>query len=146
MCACACIVLTLDGTACLFHLRNLQTMLESGQVLPMHSHPRPHLRYTFSPGVQKHTWKDGSETIQIDKVGAYEWRDELEHRVDNVGSADIHSLVFEFNQLGVSVVISFRRRHFKKSRDRQGVCVPVRARVCVCVSSLAWCVHSETSR
>lgn len=76
-----------------------ETLLKTGQTLPMHSHPRPHLRYTFSPGIQKHTWKDRSSTIQVDQVGAYEWRDTLEHEVENVGEADIHSLVFEFQRI-----------------------------------------------
>lgn len=74
-----------------------ETLLTTGQILPMHNHPKPHLRYTFTPGVQKHTWQDGSTEIQEDKVGEYEWRESLEHQVENVGQADIHSLVFEFN-------------------------------------------------
>lgn len=46
-----------------------ETMLQKGQKLPMHSHPRPHLRYTFSEATQKHTWPDGSTSIQEDKQG-----------------------------------------------------------------------------
>lgn len=94
-----------------------ETLLKTGQSLPMHSHPRPHLRYTFSPGVQKHTWKDQSTTIQVDQVGAYEWRDTLEHEVENVGDADIHSLVFELRRVEEDPDTLFLQGHELWSQD-----------------------------
>jgi hypothetical protein len=55
-------------------------------------------RYTFTSGIQHHTWRDGTTWDQDDKAGNYEWRTELDHKVENIGQTNIHSLVFEFNR------------------------------------------------
>eukprot|EP01126_Amoeba_proteus_P011718 TRINITY_DN1477_c0_g1_i1.p1 TRINITY_DN1477_c0_g1~~TRINITY_DN1477_c0_g1_i1.p1 ORF type:complete len:182 (-),score=19.96 TRINITY_DN1477_c0_g1_i1:281-826(-) len=72
-----------------------ETFLAPGQILPMHSHV-PHMRYCFTAAHNKHTWKDGTTTVIVDKEGDWEYRNELEHIVENVGKEHIHSLIFEF--------------------------------------------------
>lgn len=54
--------------------------------------------YTFTSGIQHHTWRDDTTWDQDDKAGSYEWRNELDHKVENIGTTNIHSLVFEFNR------------------------------------------------
>lgn len=83
------------------HVKVFETFLKPGQILPMHSHP-PHLRYCYTDGINKHTWKNGSTEIIEDKVGYCEWRDELVHKVENIGNIEIHSLIVEVKSTNCS--------------------------------------------
>ena len=53
------------------------------------------LLFSFTPASNKHTWHDDTSTVVVGKPGVYEWRDELEHAVENVGTDVIHSLIID---------------------------------------------------
>src|SRR3989338_2289964 len=76
-----------------------ETFLKSGQKLTMHSH-LPHVRYLYSAGVNLHTWPNGTTSVLHDVPDTWEVRESLEHAVENIGDAAIHSIIFDFKRVG----------------------------------------------
>ena len=72
-----------------------ETYLKKGQKLPMHSH-LPHIRYLYTAGKNLHTWPDGKQSVLEDIPDTWEVRESLEHAVENIGEAAIHSIIFDF--------------------------------------------------
>lgn len=76
-------------------IKSFTTNLPPGGKLEMHSHA-PHLRLSLGRGHNKHTWPNQSTSEVIDQPGDYEWRDYLEHAVENLSKTDpIESLIVE---------------------------------------------------
>ena len=75
-------------------VRLLEVRMKAGEGSAMHSHPA-YVIYGLSDG--KVTFKSPSgESIDVEvKAGDVMSREAEEHAVENIGSADVHALVFE---------------------------------------------------
>ena len=77
------------------HYRVIGYHLKAGEKEPTHSHPNGVLVYWFTNAKMRTTLTDGRISESMSKVGDVVWRDPVTHRGENVGSIEIHELLFE---------------------------------------------------
>ena len=75
-------------------VRLLKARTKPGESSAMHSHP-DYLVYGLGDGTVKFTSPSG-ETAEVEiKAGDVMWREAEEHSAENVGTTDVHVLLFE---------------------------------------------------
>ena len=70
-----------------------------GQTIPMHSHPA-YVVYVLNPFKARITLFNGTQRISERKAGEAYWNEPITHSVENIGSGDIHNLIFELKPGG----------------------------------------------
>ena len=70
-----------------------------GGTIPMHSHPA-YVVYVLKSFKARVTLADGKQRISERKAGEAYWNEPITHSVENIGSGDIHNLIFELKPGG----------------------------------------------
>lgn len=70
-----------------------------GGTIPMHSHPA-YVVYVLKPFKARITLADGTQRISERKAGEVYWNEPITHKVENLGTSDIHNLIVEIKPGG----------------------------------------------